>query len=131
MLDETDDETRDMEALLGRYQPAAPQAALRARVVREARKRSQWAYLEGIAALMLVGMNLAQIGASVTPVFRAPRIDVGRTEQIAAEIDRLGLPLDKGETRMMAEQLAAGERLVRLPQIHGAMMNDPSKGVLP
>ena len=131
MMDETDDETREMEALLERYQPAAPQAALRARVVREAHKRSQWAYLEGVAALLLVGMNLAQIGGSVTQVIQAPRIDVGRTEQIAAEIDRLGLPLDSGQTRIMAEQLAAGERLVRLPQIHGAMMNDPSKGVFP
>ena len=131
MLDETDDETRALEALLERYQPAAPQATLRARVVREAHKRSQWAYLEGIAALLLVGMNLAQIGGSVTQVIQAPRIDAGRTEQIAAEISRLDLPLDSGQTRMMAEQLAAGERLVRLPEIHGAMMYDPSKGVFP
>ena len=131
MMDEMDDETRGMEAMLGRYRPAGPQAALRARVVREGRKRSRGAYMEGMAVLLLVGMNLAQIGGSVTQVIRMPRIEEGRAEKIAAAIDKLELPLDAGERRMMAEQLAAGERLVRLPLVQGAMMNDPSKGVFP
>jgi len=131
MIDEMDDETRGMEELLGRYRPAGPEAALRARVVREGRKRSRTAYWEALAAVLLVGMNLAQIGGSVTQVIPAPRVDQGRAEKIAAAIDQLELPLDAGERRMMAEQLAAGERLVRLPVIHGAIMNDTSKGVLP
>jgi len=131
MMDEMDDETRGMEAMLGRYRPAGPQAALRARVVREGRKRSRGAYWEALAAVLLLGMNLAQIGGSVTQVIPGPRVDEGRAEKMAAVIDQLELPLDAGERRMMAEQLAAGERLVRLPLVHGAMMNDPSKGVFP
>ena len=131
MTDEMDDETRGMEELLGRYRPAGPEAALRARVVREGRKRSRGAYVEALAAVLLVGMNLAQIGGSVTQVIPGPQVDEGRAEKIAAAIDKLELPLDVGERRMMAEQLAAGERLVRLPVIHGAMMNDPSKGGMP
>lgn len=125
------DDTSEIESLLGRFKPAGPDAAVRRRVVRQARRRSQWAFAEAMAALLLIGMNLAQIGASVTQVIPRPRADEGRTQQLASAITRLDLPISRQEAYVMAQQLSAGEHLVPLPLIHGNPSLNTNLGVMP
>ncbi|MEI8197915.1 MAG: hypothetical protein WCI73_18630 [Phycisphaerae bacterium] len=117
----TNDDT-EIESLLVRYRPAGPDAALRGRILRQTPQRAQrsyWSFLEAMAALLLIGLNLAQISASVTDFIPPPPIDLARTQQIAAQIRHLDLPVTPAETEAMAQRLASGERLVMLPQIHG------------
>ena len=110
----------DLQMLLARYRPAAPDAALRSRIVSAARAHSRWLFLESMAAILLVGFNLSLIAASVTQLFpsRLPP-DPKNTEQLAAAIQQLDLPLSPQEAHTLAQQLAAGQRLVRVPLIHG------------
>lgn len=112
----TDDE---LESLIQRYRPAAPAPALRGRIVQTARSHSRLMFVEGMAALLLIGMNLSMIAASVTRVLvtEIPS-DPGRTQQLAMNIKRLELSLSPQDTQAMAAQLAAGERLIQVPIIH-------------
>ena len=126
------DEERDqaLEALLNRYRPRGPDAVLRVRIVRESQRRSRWVFVEGLAALLLVGMTLAQIGGTVTRLIPNGPVDGERTQKLATEIAALDLPFDKVQTEVMAQELVAGERLVRLPQVYAAAMNATDLGVL-
>lgn len=109
----------DIESLLQKYRPAAPAPALRRRIVKTAGTRSYWAFLESMAALLLIGMNLSLIGASVTRLFPTDvPTDPARTQQLAAAITQLDLPLSTEDTQAMAQTLAAGEHLVQLPILH-------------
>lgn len=125
------DDTSDIESMLSRFKPADPDAAVRERLVRRARTRSQWAFAEAMAAMLLIGMNLAQIGASVTQILPSPHADEARTRQVASAIARLDLPISQDEAYAMAQQLSAGERLVPLPMIHGNPSLNTNLGVMP
>jgi hypothetical protein len=108
-----------LEALLQSHRPADPAPALKARIVTAARTRSQWAFAEAMAGILLIGLNLSLIAASVTHVLPQPsHINPSRTHQIATALDQLDLPLSQQDTQTMAEQLAAGEHLVRVPILH-------------
>jgi hypothetical protein len=113
-----------LEVLFQNHRPAGPAPALKSRIVKDARSRSQWAFTETMAAVLLVGLNLSLIAASITQVFPthvAP--DPARTRQLAAAIQQLDLPLSQEDAQTMAQQLAAGENLVRIPLIHGPTDN--------
>jgi len=110
----TDDQ---LEALLQQHRPA-PAPALKSRIVKEARSRSQWAFYETMAALLLLGMNLSLIAASVThSVPPRPPASATRVQNLAAAIARLELPLPQNATQALAAQLAAGENLVLVPHV--------------
>ena len=113
------DDFNDMENLLTRYTPAKPDAALRANILQQARKRLRWSYIQAIAAMLLIGFNLAQIGTSMNHMFPSPHVDEGRTQQIASAIDKLQLSLTRDDTYAMAHQLAASECFPPLPLVHG------------
>ena len=125
------DETSDMESMLTQYRPAGPDAALRARIVGQVRVRSRWAFAEAMAALLLIGMTLAQIGASVTQIIPRPHVDEARTQRLALAIASLDLPIGRDEAYSMAERLSAGERLVLLPLVHGNSSINTNIGVMP
>lgn len=125
------DETSDMESILSQYQPAGPDAAVRERIVGRARVRSRWAFGEAMAAMLLIGMTLGQIGASVTAVIPRPHADEARTQRLASAIAQLDLPISRDEAYAMARQLSAGERLVSLPVIHGDSSINTNIGVIP
>lgn len=125
------DDTTDIESLMIRFRPAGPDADLRSRVVRQTRNRSRWAFAEAMAAMLLIGMNLAQIGASVTQIIPPPHRDEARTQQLASAIARLDLPISRDEAYAMAQQLSAGEQLVPLPLIHGNPSFTTNYGVIP
>lgn len=125
------DDTSEIESMLSRFRPAGPDTDLRGRVVRQTRRRSQWAFAEAMAAMLLIGMNLAQIGASVTQIIPPPHADEARTRQLAVAIARLDLPISRDEAYAMAQQLSAGQRLVPLPLIHGSPSINTNYGVIP
>lgn len=125
------DDTSEIESILSRFRPAGPDAKVRGRVVQQERKRSRWAFAEAMAAMLLIGMNLAQIGASVTQIIPPPHTDEARTQQLALAIARLDLPINSDEAYAMAQQLSAGERLVMLPVIHGNLSINTNNGVMP
>jgi hypothetical protein len=120
-----------LESLLQRHRPAGPGPALRARIARSSRSRSQWAFLESMVALLLIGMNLAQIGASVTHLFPAPVADPARPRQIALALSALDLGLSPEQTQVMAQQLAAGAHLTPLPLIHSSASDNRLAGGTP
>lgn len=128
------DETNDMESMLTQFRPAGPDAAVRARIVGQARVRSRWAFVEAMAAMLLIGMTLAQIGASVTQVIPRPHVDEAHTQELASAIARLDLPISRDEAYAMAQRLSAGEHLVLLPLVHGdpsITTNSAETGVMP
>ena len=125
------DDTSEIESILARFRPAGPDATVRGRVVRQVRSRSRWAFAEAMAAMLLIGMNLAQIGASVTQIIPPPHTDEARTQQLASAIARLDLPINRDEAYAMAQQLSAGERLVLLPLIHGNLSINTNNGMMP
>jgi hypothetical protein len=113
------EDTHEIESILSRYRPAGPDAGLRMRIVQQSRRRSIWPFMEAIAAVVLIGLNLAQIGASVTRLVPQAPADEARDRTVAAAIGRLDLPVTVGEARVLAMELVAGEHLVPLPLIHG------------
>ena len=125
------DDTSEIESILTCFRPAGPDAAVRGRVIQQVRSRSRWAFAEAMAAMLLIGMNLAQIGASVTQIIPPPHADEARTQQLALAIARLDLPINRDEAYVMAQQLSAGERLVLLPVIHGNLSINTNNGVMP
>lgn len=125
------DEISNMESILSQYRPAGPDAAVRARVVGRARVRSRWVFVEAMAAMLLIGMTLAQIGSSVTQIIPPPHVDEARTQRLASAIASLDLPIDRDEAYAMAQRLSAGERLVTLPLIHGNQSVPTNIGVMP
>lgn len=125
------DDTSEIESILTRFRPTGPDAAVRGRVVQQVRRRSRWAFAEAMAAMLLIGMNLAQIGASVTQIIPLPHTDEARTQQLALAIARLDLPINRDEAYAMAQQLSAGEHLVLLPVIHGNLSINTNNGVMP
>ena len=128
------DDTSDMESMLSQYRPAGPDSVLRQRIVDQARVRSRWAFAEAMAAMLLIGMTLAQIGASVTEIIPRPHADEARTQRLASAIVSLDLPIDRDQAYAMAQKLSAGEHLVLLPLIHGdpsANANNGDIGVMP
>lgn len=124
------DETHDVESILDRYRPAGPDAAARERIVRKAQVRSRWAFAEAMAAMLLIGMTLAQIGASVTEIIPRPHADEARTQRLASAIASLDLRIDRDEAYAMAQRLSAGERLVLLPLVHGDPNVSDNYGVI-
>jgi hypothetical protein len=125
------DNTNEMESILSRYRPAGPNAALRDRIVRQGHRRSGWLFLEAMAAMLLIGMNLAQISASATQFISSSHADEARIQEIATALRRLDLPVSPDETQAMAVRLAAADRLVPLPSLHGTGMITSSQGVIP
>ncbi|GEM_PF-3758463 len=125
------DDTHDVESILGQYRLAGPDAAVRARIVGRAEVRSRWAFAEAMAAMLLIGMTLAQIGASVTEIVPRPRADEARTERLASEIASLDLPIGRDEAYAIAQRISAGERLVLVPLIHGDSSINTNIGVIP
>ncbi len=125
------DDTSKIECILVRFRPAGPDADLRSRVVQRTRTRSRWAFAEAMAAMLLIGLNLAQIGASVTQIIPPPHTNEARTRQLAVAIARLDLPFSQDEAYAMAQQLSAGERLVRLPLVHGSPSMNINNGGMP
>ena len=124
------EETHDIEALLRRYRPAGPDAALRTRIVGQSRRRSAWLFVEAVAAMVLIGLNLAQIGATAAHFVPPARVDEARTRAVAAAITRLDLPLSRDQAQVMAMELAAGGRLVPLPLLRGGAI-DLNNGAMP
>jgi hypothetical protein len=111
------DDLNDLEQALTRHRLAAPPPALRSRIVASA-CRSTGIWWQGIAAAILAVLALLQIllsGAAMTPPSRAPSDEIAFTRQIR----ELNLPLDDSQTRLLADNLAAGARLTPLPEIHG------------
>ena len=124
-------DVNEMESILTRYRPAGPDATVRERVVGQAQRRWRGAFAEAMVAMLLVGMNLAQIGASVTQVISVPHIEEARTQQLAEAIACLDLPITQDETYAMARQFSAGERLTLLPLVHGNPSINANIGVIP
>ena len=124
------DDTHDIEALLSRYRPAGPDAALRGRIIGQTRRRSAWPLLEAMAALLLVGLNLAQISVTARQLGAPSRVDEAQAQEVAAAITRLDLPVSRDQARVMALELAAGGRLTPLPLLHGSVI-DPNNGAMP
>ena len=121
------DDTHEIKSILSRYRPAGPDAALRGRVVQPSRRRSAWPLVEAMAATILIGLNLAQIGASMSQLSPESPVDETRTQAVAAAITRLDLPVTPAQARVMAQELVAGERLVPLPLIHGRSTIDATR----
>jgi hypothetical protein len=126
------DEMGEMEALLVRYRPAGGVAAEagRARLVRKARERASWAYWEAMAAVLLVGMALAQVAGSVTRMVPGPRGQDERVQEIVAALAEAGVPLDEEERAVLAAEWAAGERLIRVPVVRGTGNHGPQMGAV-
>ena len=120
-----------LESLLHRHRPVGPGPALRTRIARSSRRRSQWAFLEAMAALLLIGMNLSLISASVTQLFPAPAADPARPGQIASALTALDLGLSPEQTQIMAQQLAAGAHLIPLPLLHRSAPDNRLEGGIP
>jgi hypothetical protein len=115
-----------MEHLLQKYRPAGPGGELRGRIVDAAQARSRGAFWEAMGVVLLVGMNLAVIGASVTRVLPTETpVDEAKAEELAAAIVALDLPVSREDAEAMAARLASGGRWVCVPEVHGN-----SKGML-
>jgi len=125
------DDTSDIESMLGQFRPAGPDAAVRGRVVRHVRGRSLFAYWEAMAAMLLVGATLSQIGASATQMVSTQKIDEAHIRQMASAIARLDLPVTPDEAQAMALRLSAGEHLILLPLVHGDLSFYTNHGALP
>jgi hypothetical protein len=117
------DDVDDLESMLGRYRPAAPNSALRGRIVRQAQRNSRGVFLEAMAAILLLGVSLGQIGASVTQFVPAPRIDDRQIQQTASAISHLDLGLSPQDTQAIAVRLASADRLTPIPSVHGRSMS--------
>jgi hypothetical protein len=115
------DDLENIERLLEGYRPRGPREVLRERVLASARASRRWQWCQGIAAAVLIGLNLMQMAATWRQLPRVPQIDEARVQALAKEIRGIDPGVNETEARAMAERLAAGNSLPLLPEIHGNM----------
>ena len=124
------DDTNDIESILDSYRPRGPDPALRDKLAQQPSRSSRWSFLEALAATLLVGMTLVQIGTSAARPTPEPTIDPARTQRMAVAIAQLDPAICPDEAYAMSLRLSSGERLVALPEIHGNPSLFMKEGVL-
>ena len=125
------DDLENMERLLEGYRPAGPREALRERVVASARASRRWQWCQGIAAAVLIGLNLMQMAATWRQLPQVPQINEARVQALAKEIQGIDPGVNESEARAMAQRLATAYRLPRVPQLHGSRDILYSGGAMP